>query len=212
MGLRIGVDIGGSFTDFAVLDEATRTIRTLKVFSRPDSPGSEVLAGMEGLRERYGIEPREVVYFTHGTTVGVNAVVQRKGLRLGLVTTRNFEDVLDIARLKIPDMYHLMSSRPAPLIPRDRVFGVAGRLTAEGDEETPVDETSVLDAVRGMQVGGCEGVVVSLLHSYRNPSHEQQVKEIIQRAMPGLFVSCSDRKSTRLNSSHGGISRMPSSA
>lgn len=97
MGLRIGVDIGGSFTDFAVLDEATRTIRTLKVFSRPDSPGSEVLAGMEGLRERYGIEPREVVYFTHGTTVGVNAVVQRKGLKLGLVTTRNFEDVLDIA-------------------------------------------------------------------------------------------------------------------
>ena len=191
MGLRIGVDIGGSFTDFAVLDEATRTIRTLKVFSRPDSPGSEVLAGMEGLRERYGIEPREVVYFTHGTTVGVNAVVQRKGLKLGLVTTRNFEDVLDIARLKIPDMYHLMSSRPAPLIPRDRVFGVVGRLTAEGDEETPVDETSVLDAVLGIQAAGCEGVVVSLLHSYRNPSHEQQVKAIIQGAMPGMFVSCS---------------------
>ncbi len=191
MGLRIGVDIGGSFTDFAVLDEATRTIRTLKVFSRPDSPGSEVLAGMDGLRARYGIEPRDVVHFTHGTTVGVNAVVQRKGLKLGLVTTRNFEDVLDIARLKIPDMYHLMSSRPAPLIPRDRVFGVVGRLTAEGGEETPVDETSVLDAVRGMQAAGCEGVVISLLHSYRNPAHEQQVKAIIERAMPGMFVSCS---------------------
>ncbi|MBW8835352.1 MAG: hydantoinase/oxoprolinase family protein, partial [Burkholderia sp.] len=121
MGLRIGVDIGGSFTDFAVLDEDTRSIRTLKVFSRPDSPGSEVLAGVEGLRERYGIEPHDVSYFTHGTTVGVNAVVQRRGLKLGLITTRNFEDVLDIARLKIPDMYHLMSSRPAPLIPRDRV-------------------------------------------------------------------------------------------
>ena len=191
MGLRIGVDIGGSFTDFAVLDEATRTIRTLKVFSRPDSPGSEVLAGVEGLRERYGIEPHEVTYFTHGTTVGVNAVVQRRGLKLGLITTRHFEDVLDIARLKIPDMYHLMSSRPAPLIPRDRVFGVTGRLGADGVEETPVDEPSVLAAVRGMQAAGCEGVIVSLLHSYRNPAHEQRVKAIIGAALPGFFVSCS---------------------
>jgi N-methylhydantoinase A len=191
MGLRIGVDIGGSFTDFAVLDEATRTIRTLKVFSRPDSPGSEVLAGVEGLRERYGIEPHEVTYFTHGTTVGVNAVVQRRGLKLGLITTRHFEDVLDIARLKIPDMYHLMSSRPAPLIPRDRVFGVIGRLGADGVEETPIDEPSVLAAVRGMQAAGCEGVIVSLLHSYRNPAHEQRVKAIIGAALPGFFVSCS---------------------
>ncbi|CAB3728439.1 hydantoinase/oxoprolinase family protein [Paraburkholderia rhynchosiae] len=191
MGLRIGVDIGGSFTDFAVLDEATRSIRTLKVFSRPDSPGSEVLAGVDGLRERYGIEPHEVTYFTHGTTVGVNAVVQRRGLKLGLITTRNFEDVLDIARLKIPDMYHLMSSRPAPLIPRDRVFGVVERIGADGVEETPVDETSVLEAVYGLQAAGCEGVVVSLLHSYRNPAHEQQVKTIIEAALPGFFVSCS---------------------
>ncbi|MGI4985018.1 MAG: hydantoinase/oxoprolinase N-terminal domain-containing protein, partial [Janthinobacterium lividum] len=191
MGLRIGVDIGGSFTDFAVLDDDTRTIRTLKVFSRPDSPGSEVIAGMQGLKEHYGIDPRDVVYFTHGTTVGVNAVVQRKGLKLGLVTTKNFEDVLDIARLKIPDMYHLMSSRPTPLIPRDRVFGVVERLAADGTEETPVDAASVLDAVRGMQAAGCEGVVVSLLHSYRNPVHEQQVKALIERAVPGLFVSCS---------------------
>ena len=111
MGLRIGVDIGGSFADFAVLDESTLTIRTLKVFSRPDDPGSEVLAGMAQLTERYGIEPKDVSYFTHGTTVGVNAVVQRKGLKLGLITTRYFEDVLDIARLKIPDMYHLKSKR-----------------------------------------------------------------------------------------------------
>ncbi len=150
-----------------------------------------MLAGVEGLRERYGIEPHDVTYFTHGTTVGVNAVVQRRGLKLGLITTRNFEDVLDIARLKIPDMYHLMSSRPAPLIPRDRVFGVIGRLGADGEEETPVDEQSVLDAIRGLQAAGCEGVVVSLLHSYRNPAHEQQVKAIIEATLPGFFVSCS---------------------
>lgn len=121
MGLRIGVDIGGSFADFAVLDEETRTIRTLKVFSRPDAPGSEVLAGVEELKKRYDIDPAEINYFTHSTTVGVNAVVQRKGLRLALITTRNFEDVLDIGRLKIPDMYHLMSKRPTSLISRQGI-------------------------------------------------------------------------------------------
>ena len=191
MTLRIGVDIGGSFADFAVLDSRTRSVRTLKVFSRPDSPGSEVLQGMRTLEERYGIRPQDVGYFTHGTTVGVNAVVQRKGLRLGLITTRNFEDVLDVARLKIPDMYHLMSSRPQPLIPRDRVFGVVERLNFDGTVETPVDEQSVLAALEAIEAAQCEGVVVSLLHAYRNPAHEQSVRAILQRARPGLFVSCS---------------------
>jgi len=191
MGLRIGVDIGGSFADFAVLDEATRTIRTLKVFSRPDEPGSEVLAGMAQLTERYGIDPHEVTYFTHGTTVGVNAVVQRKGLRLGLVTTKNFEDVLEIARLKIPDMYHLMSKRPAPLVTRDRVFGVIERMSADGTEEEAVDEASVVAAAHALRQAGCEAIVVSLLHSYRNPVHEQQVKAVLQSQLPGIFISCS---------------------
>jgi N-methylhydantoinase A len=191
MGLRIGVDIGGSFADFAVLNDKTGELKTLKVFSRPDSPGAEVLRGMEGLAERYGVDPHEVSYFTHGTTVGVNAVVQRKGLKLGLITTQHFEDVLDIARLKGPDMYNLMSKRPAPLVPRERVFGIVGRLTADGTVETPVDEASVLDALDKLQRAGCEGVVVSLLHSYRNPAHEHEVKAILERAMPDLFVSCS---------------------
>ncbi len=191
MTLRIGVDIGGSFADFAVLDSNTLAVRTLKVFSRPDSPGSEVLAGMEALTQRYGIHAQDVSYFTHGTTVGVNAVVQRKGLRLGLITTLNFEDVLDVARLKIPDMYHLMSSRPEPLIPRDRVFGVVERLNFDGSVDTPVDEESVLAALAAAELADCEGLVVSLLHSYRNPAHEQQVKQIIQKARPDMFVSCS---------------------
>jgi len=191
MSLRIGVDIGGSFTDFAVLDDETRKIRTLKVFSRPDSPGSEVLAGMAGLVERYGIDAKDVAYFTHGTTVGVNAVVQRKGLRLALITTEKFEDVLEIARLKIPDMYHLLSRRPDPLIPRDRVFGVKERLAADGQEELPVDEASVLAAIEGIKAADCEGVVVSLLHSYRNPQHEKDVKAIIAKHYPDMFVSCS---------------------
>lgn len=191
MALRIGVDIGGSFADFAVLNDKTGELHTLKVFSRPDDPGSEVLAGMKSLEERHGVQPSEVAYFTHGTTVGVNAVVQRKGLRLGLITTRNFEDVLEVARLKVPDMYHLLSKRPDPLIPRDRVFGVIERLDRSGQVETDVDEASVIRALESLDMSKCEGVVISLLHSYRNPENEQKVKEILLRARPDLFVCCS---------------------
>ena len=191
MGLRIGVDIGGSFTDLAVFDDKTGKLSSLKVFSRPDKPGEEVLEGMRQLTARYGIDPKEVNYFTHGTTVGVNAVVQKKGARLGLVTTRHFEDVLDLGRLKTPDMYSLFSLRPESLISRDRVFGIDARMNAEGHETQPVDTASVLNAVEKLQQNGCEGVVISLLHAYRNPAHEYQVKEIIQQAMPGFFVCCS---------------------
>lgn len=190
MGLRIGVDIGGSFTDFAVLDDETGTLESLKVFSRPDSPGSEVITGMQTLSQRYGIDPAEVVHFTHGTTVGVNAVVQRRGIRLGLITNRHFEDVLNIARLKTPDMYHLMSVRPAPLIDRHCTFGIDGRIDARGEEIAPLDEDSITAAIRGLERTGCEGVVISLLHAYRNPAHERRVRELIEAALPGFFVSC----------------------
>lgn len=190
MSLRIGVDIGGSFTDFAVFDDVSGTLSSLKVFSRPDSPGSEVIKGMETLRERYGIDPSEVIKFTHGTTVGVNAVVQRKGIRLGLITNRHFEDVLNIARLKTQDMYHLMSTRPTPLISRNHTFGIDGRINAQGKEITELDLDSVREAIEGLRHSGCEGVVISLLHAYRNSDHEHRIRDMIEEAMPGFFVSC----------------------
>jgi N-methylhydantoinase A len=191
MGYRVGVDIGGSFTDFAVFDEATRAIKSLKVFSRPDEPGAEVLEGIRLLEERYGIKPSEITYFTHGTTVGINTVIQRKGLKLALFTTEHFRDVLEIARLKIPDMYSLLSKRPIPLIPRDMVFGVAGRLTADGAEASPLDPASVERAVAAAQVAGAEGIVIAFLHAYRSPAHEAEARAIVQRLAPGLPVFCS---------------------
>ena len=191
MGYRIGVDIGGSFADFAVLDEADQTVRSLKVFSRPDRPGEEVLEGLRQIAARHGIAPEAVTYFTHGTTVGVNAVIQRKGLALGLITTRHFEDVLELARYKIPDMYDLFSKRPDPLVPRWRVAGVVERLDADGAVETPIDHDSIVAAWTALKAAGCEGAVVSLLHSYRNPAHEHAVKQAIARLDPGFFVLCS---------------------
>ena len=191
MGYRVGVDIGGSFTDFAILDDGTGEVRTLKVFSRPDQPGAEVLAGLAAMQARHGISPDQISYFTHGTTVGVNTVIQRSGLRLALLTTRGFRDVLELARLRAPNMYDLLSKRPAPLITRDRVFELDGRLRADGTEEAPLAEAGVLAAGEAAVAAGAEGVVIALLHAYRNPAQERQARDILARAHPGLPVFCS---------------------
>ncbi len=191
MGYRVGVDIGGSFTDFAVFDEDTGQIHSLKVFSRPDEPGSEVIAGISQLNERYGISPDQITYFTHGTTVGINTVIQRSGLKLALFATENFCDVLEIGRIKTVDMYHLLSRRPDPLITRDMVFGISERMAADGSVRTPLDEDSVRRAVAAAVAAGAEGIVISLMHSYRNPAHELRVKELVQEWAPDMPVTCS---------------------
>ncbi|WLS80430.1 hydantoinase/oxoprolinase family protein [Erwinia pyri] len=191
MSYRVGVDIGGSFTDFAVLDERDNTIRTLKVLSRPDSPGSEISTGLAAFQQRDGINPQEISYFTHGTTVGVNAVIQRKGVRLALFTTEGFSDVLELARLKIPHIHDLFSRRPVPLIPRDRVFPVAERTDRDGIVLQPPQRESVLAAVESARSAGCVGIVIAFLHSYRNGSNERAVREIVSEVAPDLLVSCS---------------------
>lgn len=190
MGYRVGVDIGGTFTDFCAFDEDSGALHTLKVFSTPQTPGQEVIAGITGLAERYGVTPQQVTYFTHGTTVGVNTVIQRRGITLCLFTTRGFEDVLEVARLKMPDPYDLFSGRPDPLVTRDRVFSIDERMLFDGSVDTPLDEASVDAAIEGVRAVGGEGVVVALLHAYRNPTHEQRVAEIIKAKAPELTVTC----------------------
>jgi N-methylhydantoinase A len=191
MGYRVGVDIGGTFTDLCAFDEATNRLFTLKVLSTPDRPGSEIAQGLAGLERRYGVAPSQVVYFTHGTTVGVNTVIQRKGVRLCLFATENFVDVLELARLKMPDPYDLRSRRPDPLIPKDRVLPVRERMRSDGTVETPLDEASVLGALDRVKALVGEGIVIAFINSYRNPEHEHRAKAIIERAAPGLPVFCS---------------------
>lgn len=191
MGYRVGVDVGGSFTDFAVLNEADGKISTLKVFSRPDAPGEEILAGLNTLRERGGIAASDINYFTHGTTVGVNTVIQRNGHDIALFTTRNFEDVLQIARLKIPQIHNLYSVRPEPLIGRERVFGIDERTAATGGIILAPQRQSVEVAVACALEAGCAGIVISFLHSYRNPANERVVKTMIADIAPDLPVFCS---------------------
>ncbi|CAH1692072.1 hypothetical protein CHELA1G11_21019 [Hyphomicrobiales bacterium] len=179
MGFRIGVDIGGSFTDFAVFDELTGQLEALKVLSRPDLPGEEMLTGLRELERRYGINADAITYFDHGTTVGVNTVIQRKDLQLALFTTDGVVDVLELARLKSPDMYDLFSSRPAPLVPRSHVFGIHERLNANGAVVEPVDRASIMEAHRAARAAGCEGIVVSFLHSNKSRENERKAPPLL---------------------------------
>ncbi len=188
MAYRVGVDIGGTFIDFCVFDTATQELSTLKVLTTPADPGAEVIEGMRRLSDKYGIDPAEVESFIHGTTVGVNTVIQRKGARMALLTTENFSDVLEVARLRMPESYSLFSTRPEPLVTRDRVFGLRERIRADGSIQTPLDPASVRDALDRAQARGIDGVIVSLLHGWRNPAHEEQVAAIIRRDAPNLFV------------------------
>lgn len=188
MGYRVGVDIGGTFADFCAFDEITGELSTVKVLSTPKTPGQEVINGLNALQERFGIRPEDISLFTHGTTVGINSIIMRNGIRLALFTTEGFVDVLELARLKMPDPYHLLSARPEPLVTRDRVFGVIERIRADGSVQMPVDRESLSKAVTGARAAGAEGIVISFLHSYRNPDHELEAARMIREMDPDLHV------------------------
>lgn len=191
MGYRIGVDIGGTFADFCAIDEASGEMATVKVLSTPATPGQEVIDGLKVLEERFGISPDQVSYFTHGTTVGINSIIMRKGLKLCLFATENFTDVLELARLRMPDAFHLMSARPEPLITRDRVIPIRERMLADGSVDIPLDRDSLragVDKARGL---GAEGIVICFLHSYRNPAHEAEALDFVAEYAPELHVFCS---------------------
>ncbi|PZU88151.1 MAG: hydantoinase [Chelatococcus sp.] len=191
MGYRIGVDIGGTFTDFCVFDENSRALHTLKVLSRPDAPGAEVLLGLDEIERRFEIAPSQVSYFTHGSTVGVNSVIQGTGAKLCLFVTEGFRDVLELARLKIPDPYDLFSRRPPPLVPRDRVIPLRERMNADGSADIVPQTEAVAEALARAEALGAEGIVLAFLHSYTNPAHERLVKAELNRLRPALPVFCS---------------------
>ena len=188
MGYRIGVDIGGTFTDFCVFDERSRTLQSLKVLSTPAQPGSDVMHGLRRLQQRFEVDPADISYFAHGQTVGVNTVIQRNGAKMALLATKNFRDLLEVERLRLPEVFNLMSVRPAPLISRDRVFPIEERMRADGTVKVPLNEDDVREAVRTAKAMGCEGIVVAFLNAYRNPAHERRTLEIIRKEAPEMFA------------------------
>uniref|UniRef100_UPI0035AD98F6 hydantoinase/oxoprolinase family protein n=1 Tax=Paenirhodobacter enshiensis TaxID=1105367 RepID=UPI0035AD98F6 len=185
---KVGVDIGGTFIDFCALDQASGRVVSLKVLTTPGNPGAELMTGLDLLAEREGLTPEDVTRFVHGTTVGINTIIQRKGARLALMTNAGFEDVIELARLRMPDMYSLFCARPDQLISRDMVFGIPARLRADGRETLAPDMTAVAKAVETAKAKGAEGIVVSFLHAWRDGAQEAAVAAEIARLAPGLFV------------------------
>ena len=191
MAWKIGVDIGGTFIDFCALDQETNRLVTLKVLTTPDDPGRELLTGIDRLAETEGVVPETIEAFVHGTTVGINTVIQRKGARLALITNAGFEDVVELARLRLPDMYSLFCAQPEPLITRDMIFGISGRMLADGHEDAALDPGELAAIVEAARVKGAEGFIVSMLHAYVAPAHERAVRQELQRLAPDLFVFAS---------------------
>jgi len=187
----LGIDIGGTFTDFALFDTQTGELLGLKIPSTPHEFAEAVRAGLDRLADEHGVDLREIGAVVHGTTIAVNTLIQRTGARLGLLVTDGFRDVLELQRLRLPNPFDLDGSRPLPLIPRARVAEVSERLRADGSVDTPLDEGSVRDAVRRLAGQNVEGLVISLLHAYRNPAHERRARTIAEAAAPGVPVSIS---------------------
>jgi len=189
VALRIGVDIGGTFTDLVALDEATGAVVTTKALSTP----RELLEGVLRCVDQAGVRLPDCRFVIHGTTIGINALVELKGARTGLVTTEGFRDVLEIGRGNFLKMYDVLYRRPEPLVPRGRSHEVPERLSATGDVLVPLDEEAVRAAARQLLAAGVESVAIVFLFSYRDPAHEQRAAQIVAAEMPGVSVSASHR-------------------
>ena len=189
MGELVGIDIGGTFTDFVLLDPNDGNIRTHKVSSTPADPTNGLIAGLRDLKEGGGNTAR-VEAIIHGTTVATNAILERKGARCGLIATRGFRDILELRRRDRPHAYGLTGSFE-PLIPRNLRLEVDERIGSKGEILVPLDLESVTDTGEQLMAQGIEGIVVAFMNSYANPAHEQQAREILTANWPDLFVTCS---------------------
>jgi len=184
---RVGVDIGGTFTDFVLLDEDTGELVAWKIPTRQLELGQSIVDGIQHYAKDHGALPllRSVI---HGTTVNSNAILEHKGARCGLITTRGFRDVLEIGRQTRPDLYRWNINRPTPLIPRHLRFEVTERISAKGEVLEPVSEAELRAALVSLRDAEVEAVAICLLNSYANPAHEQQIRDIAREMLPRAYV------------------------
>jgi len=187
----LGIDIGGTFTDFTLWIGAEQRFATLKVPTTRSRPAQGVVAGLERLAAEQAVSPQAIDHFVHGTTIALNTLIERDGARLGLLVTRGFRDLLIIQRLRMPTPYNWRTGRPAPLIARRHTFEVSERLGPGGEVDTPLAEDEVRAAAEAARAAELDGLVVCFLHAYTNPAHEVRARALIEEAAPGLYVCCS---------------------
>lgn len=194
MKYRIGVDVGGTFTDFVMVDDHGAA-SVFKTSSTPADPSVGVLNGLREIAEANGMSlqefARNVEQIVHGTTVTTNAVLTGNGVKTGLLTTEGFRDILEMRRGYREQLYDNKLTPPEPLVTRDRRLPVKERVTSSGDIVVPLDWASLKDSVGRLKQQGVEAVAISFLHSYANPAHEQAARDLVEREMPGVFLTAS---------------------
>ena len=191
MSWTIGVDVGGTFTDFCAVDEVTGDVRLWKRPSTPENPATAIVSGLRELAAAHGVALQKVSRLAHGTTVATNALIQRKGCSVALVTTRGFRDLVEIGRQTRPHLYDLQRDYPDPLVPRQRRLEVTERINAAGAVHAPLDAAEVDEAIARIRLMEVEAVAVCFLFSFLNPIHERRVAEQIRATLPGMHVSTS---------------------
>ena len=188
--LRIGADVGGTFTDVVVIDAHGKLARQ-KIPSTPPDFETAVLGAMENLLPAGQQDEFQVTAVAHGTTVGTNAVLEHRGARTALITTAGFRDVLELRRIRAPQLYDLFFDKPEPLVPRYLRLEIEERVSAAGEQLAAPQQADLVDLVEQLKSADVESVAVCLLHSYAYPEHEQTVGRFLRAELPNVPVSLS---------------------
>ena len=191
--LKLGIDIGGTFTDFVLLDEEGGGMEVGKCLTTAEDPARAVREGCETLLSKTGKKAEEVFMAIHGTTLVTNTLIERKGAKTGLITTQGFRDVLETGNEVRYELYDLSMDRPDPLVPRHLRFGVTERMNAKGEVLQDLNLDEVRQIARYFRQQGVQAVAVCLLHSYLNPVHENRVQETLREEFPEFHISLSSR-------------------
>lgn len=191
MGYRIGVDVGGTFTDFSIYNTISRKLIHYKRSSTPDDPSCSIVTGLAEILEKENIQAADIEYLAHGTTVATNALIEKKGDTIGLITTYGFKDLMEIGDQKRPSLYDLLRPKPVSLIHPGARWEVHERILYDGSIRQPLQEQDVLDGIAHFKKMGIRSIAVCTLFSFLNPIHEQKIREIIRREYPEAYVSIS---------------------
>ena len=186
-GLIVGIDVGGTFTDLIVVNPKNGEVQVGKIPSTPHSEGAAVSAGLKTL----SIEPSSVQRLVHGTTVGTNALIERKGSKTAMLTTCGFRDVIEIGRTKrmIPSLFNPLFVRPQPLVSRSNRYEVKERILHDGSVMTPMSTDDILRICKQLKFSDVESVAICFLHSYRNKQHEDAAYDLISQYLPSIALS-----------------------
>lgn len=188
--LKAAADIGGTFTDITLM-LADGSIATEKVPSTPDDYSRGIIVGLTSLLDSLGLSASDVGEVLHGCTIATNTILEGRGARTGLITTRGFRDVLELRRIRVPRLYDPLYVKPAPLAAREMRMEVTERMAADGSVVVPLDEADVQRAIDELQRMGAQAIAVCCLHSYINPQHELRIGEMVRAALPGVFLTLS---------------------